>query len=1326
VLGAAFFAAFRFSVSVFAVDTAAPGLLLSLPGSIGGTSGISPSFLFSADPRAAAYNPAAFPDRELPVFGAAAALAFPTGQGSGSGAYGLLSASLPTVVGNAYVLADAVFAQSSLTGFAAPLGTSILLGLAKSASDDLSFGASFGATSQSGDIVSNGLFGAIGTQFRFPRLAAGGTDFSFALLGLGVRTAPWNAFSPTMTWTPLVAASTRLVDGRSFSLTASLLFASPEFSDLFFSAGASFGLGNSVSLDLGWLFSLSETVRFASGEGSVLNAPRFFPAIALRLDGSSFLRVSSYGASLAASFRPVSGGAAIAETSVVLSRGSRDIDGPRIILGSAAGHDFSPLHSNVVVVPVSIRDESQIAAWEAVLYDDSGNAFFRQGENPKQKDKTDLFARFFSLKNGIKSPTEIQIPLKGTMKNGLYRLRLWARDMRGNEGRSEEFRLMIDGEVPQAQLSVESSTAIIAKGTFIFTPNGDGVNDSLSIRQSGSGETLWTGRFIDTAGKTVRTYRWTDGTPLSFVWDGNDETGARVSDGQYSYLLESTDAAGNDASFSLEKIIVDAEPTPLSLSMDVSSLSPDQDGSFDSVRLFVNASSKHAPLDWNIELVSDKGLLFRSWKGASARLDVLPSSLVFDGRTVEGDVIPDGVYRFRARLRYSNGNEPSAFSSALLIDTKKPDGRVRASTQVLSIDLGVSLTFYHDLSRNASWRGVVSDENGIVMRVLPIVKAGESSIDWNGLRDDGTPIPDGKYRYAAEGKSATGILGKTASVPFLVESKGSVVVLFSNTRLFSPTLARSSVRLLPRLTKRERVISYTLDIEPTSGGVPVRRFSGFSLPPSSLVWDGLDETNRICADGSYRATLSVKYENGQDAKAEPVTIVLDGTPPKAKLSLPSPLFSPNGDGNRDTIEIAQTIVSSGDTWLGEIINEKGISVVVREYTTDVPASFGWDGKTEHGDSVPDGQYRYRLSAVDEAGNEGRVESAPFKLDARKPLLVLSADKFAFSPNGDGFADSVRLSVVPSFVDGLASVSLRVLDETGSELLRFPDGALKSAYVWDGKKSDGKLAADGLYRVVVEARYEKGDLVRAENTPVLLDTTPPTLSADLSPLPFSPDADGENDKLNVRFAAVDKSALAGWSFAILDPEGYPFASFTGNVFPSDPIVWDGTDTDGNLVEAAQDYSYVYTVRDRLGNVARAEGKIPVDVFVLRDGDRLKIRVSSITFAPNAASFQVVDPVLSEKNRTVLDRIATVLGKFPNYRIRIEGHAVNLTGTEREERAELEPLSLARAKTVVDALVQRGIARERLESRGLGGREPIVPHGDEQARWRNRRVEFILVR
>ena len=63
---------------------------------------------------------------------------------------------------------------------------------------------------------------------------------------------------------------------------------------------------------------------------------------------------------------------------------------------------------------------------------------------------------------------------------------------------------------------------------------------------------------------------------------------------------------------------------------------------------------------------------------------------------------------------------------------------------------------------------------------------------------------------------------------------------------------------------------------------------------------------------------------------------------------------------------------------------------------------------------------------------------------------------------------------------------------------------------------------------------------------------------------------------------------------------------------------------------------------------------------------------------------------------------------------------------EETDVLIPLSVQRAETIKDALVQRGISSSRMFTTGFGGYQPVVPHSDLDNRWKNRRVEFILSR
>jgi outer membrane protein OmpA-like peptidoglycan-associated protein len=243
----------------------------------------------------------------------------------------------------------------------------------------------------------------------------------------------------------------------------------------------------------------------------------------------------------------------------------------------------------------------------------------------------------------------------------------------------------------------------------------------------------------------------------------------------------------------------------------------------------------------------------------------------------------------------------------------------------------------------------------------------------------------------------------------------------------------------------------------------------------------------------------------------------------------------------------------------------------------------------------------------------------------------------------------------------------------------------------------------------------------------VDVSEPEVSVRLEPIPFSPDNDGVDDELGITIQVSDVSPVLAWRLEILDRNNRYFNEFFGEGEPSARLVWDGRASDGELVISAEDYPYRLTVSDELGNTTVEEGEIPVDILVIRDGDRLKVQISSITFAPNSPQL-IIDPQdeRGAKNRAILLRLAEIFNKYSSYSIRIEGHAVNLTGTEREETEELQPLSLARAQSVKDAMVELGISERRVSVLGRGGTEPLVAHDDLEERWKNRRVEFVLIR
>jgi Outer membrane protein and related peptidoglycan-associated (lipo)proteins len=141
-----------------------------------------------------------------------------------------------------------------------------------------------------------------------------------------------------------------------------------------------------------------------------------------------------------------------------------------------------------------------------------------------------------------------------------------------------------------------------------------------------------------------------------------------------------------------------------------------------------------------------------------------------------------------------------------------------------------------------------------------------------------------------------------------------------------------------------------------------------------------------------------------------------------------------------------------------------------------------------------------------------------------------------------------------------------------------------------------------------------------------------------------------------------------------------------------------------------------------------------VLVIRDGDRLKIKVPSIVFRANYPDFIGLSAEIVARNEKVIARIAQILNKFPDYRIRIEGHANNVgkmlgysqAKIQSEETKELIPLSTGRAELVRTMLIQNSVDARRLNVEGLGSSEPVVSFTDVENRWKNRRVEFVLIK
>jgi len=79
---------------------------------------------------------------------------------------------------------------------------------------------------------------------------------------------------------------------------------------------------------------------------------------------------------------------------------------------------------------------------------------------------------------------------------------------------------------------------------------------------------------------------------------------------------------------------------------------------------------------------------------------------------------------------------------------------------------------------------------------------------------------------------------------------------------------------------------------------------------------------------------------------------------------------------------------------------------------------------------------------------------------------------------------------------------------------------------------------------------------------------------------------------------------------------------------------------------------------------------------------------------------------------------LLQSSPSLQVSIEGHTDNTGNSESNKK-----LSEERAKAVMDALIAKGIKKERLSFVGWGQQKNIADNRTEEGRAKNRRVEIV---
>lgn len=128
-----------------------------------------------------------------------------------------------------------------------------------------------------------------------------------------------------------------------------------------------------------------------------------------------------------------------------------------------------------------------------------------------------------------------------------------------------------------------------------------------------------------------------------------------------------------------------------------------------------------------------------------------------------------------------------------------------------------------------------------------------------------------------------------------------------------------------------------------------------------------------------------------------------------------------------------------------------------------------------------------------------------------------------------------------------------------------------------------------------------------------------------------------------------------------------------------------------------------------------GKLQV---VMRHGRMIVKLPAGVLFPSGSAD-------LSKDGQTSLAEVARILRQFSDRRFEVGGHTDNVPiGPPSTFKNNLE-LSTARAVTVTDYLVEKGMNAARLSAAGYSAYQPVATNATEAGRQENRRIEIALV-
>lgn len=804
------------------------------------------------------------------------------------------------------------------------------------------------------------------------------------------------------------------------------------------------------------------------------------------------------------------------------------------------------------------------------------------------------------------------------LSDGDYTITATVSDKAGNPG-SATHDVTLNGDVPTIVINTfaqddivnaaEHGTPLIVSGTT-DAPAGQTVTITLN-------------------GKTYTATVQNDGT-WSYTVGSADVTA--LADGD-SYVINAqvSNAIGNSASDN-HTVTVDLTAPSMGISID----SLQNDTGLSANDFITNDSQVVVNGSLTAQLGNNEKAQI-SLDGGSTWIDLTVTGTTW--RYTDGRTLPDGTYPYQVRVIDNAGNVGATDSQDVVIDLTKP-AATSITVDSVSQDTGLSDSDFITSDNQISLKGTLGAALGSGDHAQISLDGGAtwtdvsvSGLSWTYV--DGRTLADGDYNYQLRVIDDAGNISATTS---------QVVTIDTVAPDTSKTIAIDSISDDTGLSSSDFITNDTsLTLHGSLGATLADgEYAQISID-GGVSWQNVIVTGnswyyvdgRTLGNQTYDYYVRVVDAAGNVGASAHQQVMVDTVAPDAAITVTvDNITVDTGFDNNDFLTSSTSYTLNG-TLGAELGAGEYVQVSMDGGTTWVYATVSgtrWSYNDTR--TLADGDYRYQVRVVDQAGNVGATTTQDVTVDTQAPQYGITIDSIS-EDTGQSGSDFITmdtsLTINGSLGSALASDErVQISLDGGNTWIDATVTNQRWSY------TDTRDLADGDYNYQVRIIDQAGNVGSTTSQVVTVDTTPPDTVGTVVSY-----TDGEGERTGTYGASVatdDTSPLINGTLNRAPEDGeivqlYRDGILLGQVTMNGSASWSYQDNgllDGN-------HTYILRVTDKAGNYTESDG------FVLNVDTSIPTTTAAITAQTTSDTTPIVSGTVSADLVNGEYLVVTVNGK-----------------------------------------------------------------------------------